>query len=67
MLLSVMQHCLMFVGLRINLKTINSVHGQRRHGYNLSILLYMTPDILLYGWIENKQQEDFYEKKNSYQ
>lgn len=57
----------MFVGLRINLKTINSVHEQGRYGYNLSILLYMTSAILLYGWIGNKKQEDFYEKKNSYQ
>lgn len=36
-------------GLRINLKK-KSVHGQKKYGYNLSTLLYMTPDILLYGW-----------------
>jgi hypothetical protein len=57
----------MFVGLRINLKTINSVHEQGRYGYNLSILLYITSAILLYGWIGNKQQGRIsYEKKNSH-
>ena len=37
----------MFSGLRINLKK-KSVQGQRRYGYNLSALLYMTSVILLY-------------------
>ena len=33
----------------------NVVQGQGRYGYNLSILLYMTLAILLYGWIGNKK------------
>ena len=35
---------------------INSVHGQRRFGYNLSTLLDMTSAILLYSRVGNKKQ-----------
>ena len=63
--LFVMRYGLMFSGLRINLKMINSVYGQRRYGYNLPVLLYMMPAILLYSWIRDKKQGEHLEKADT--
>ena len=41
----------------------NVVQGQRRYGYNLSTLLYMTSAILLYSWTEKEETSD-YEKND---